>query len=84
MPATSQPLKGTLRGLSLGCTETSEFKRKVAALERELKQQQESTQAVGEEPSHVPRAPWCSTSALHLCPLGSWGKGEGNSRGRWA
>lgn len=46
MPATSQHL----RGLSLGCTETTELKRKVAALEGELKQQQESTKAVGEEP----------------------------------
>lgn len=46
MPATSQHL----RGLSLGCTETTELKRKVAALEEELKQQQESTKAVGEEP----------------------------------
>lgn len=54
-------LREPLKGLSFGCIETSDLKRKVATLERELKQQQESTQAVGEEPcpiapDHVPCA----------------------------
>lgn len=61
----------------------------MATLERELKQQQESMQAVGEE-SHrvalnpVPCARWCSRmSTLHLCPLGFWGR-EREPQGEWA
>jgi len=48
-PSPGEPLKG----LSLAAaTETSDLKTKVATLEGELKQQRESTQAVGEESRH--------------------------------
>lgn len=82
-PGPRKPLKG----LSLGCTETSDLKMKVATLERELKQQQETTQAVGEEPCHiapyhVPCIRWYGqTSTLYLCALGFGGKDKGNHKG---
>lgn len=49
---------------------------KVATLERELRQQQETMRAMGENPYHVaayrvPRVRWCSRmSSLYLCALG--------------
>lgn len=81
-PGPRKPLKG----LSLGCTETSDLKMKVATLERELKQQQETMQAVGEEPCHiapyhVPCIRWYGrTSTLYLCALGFRDKDKGNHK----
>lgn len=69
-----------LKGLSLGCTETSDLKMKVATLERELKQQLETTQDVGKEPCHIapyhmPCIWWYHRmSTISLCTLGFWGK----------
>lgn len=49
-PGPGEPLKEPLKGLSrVAATETSDLKMKVASLEGELKQQRESTQAMGEE-----------------------------------
>lgn len=60
---------------------------KVATLEGELKQQQESTQAVGKEPYHLapyhaPCTRYGRTSTC-LCSSGFWDKGKGNHKGGW-
>lgn len=81
-------LRKLLKGLSLGCTETSDLKMKVATLEKELKQQLETTQAVGEEPCpiapyHVPCIRWYRrTSTLYLCTLGFGAKIKNHKGGR--
>lgn len=78
--------KGTSDGPLSLAIETSDLKMKVATLEGELEQQQESMQAMGEEPHHValchmPCVQWCSwISTLCLCPLGFWGREKGTTR----
>lgn len=74
--------KGTSDGPLSLAIETSDLKMKVATLEGELEQQQESMQAMGEEPHHValchmPCAQWCSwISTLCLLSPGLLGQRE--------
>lgn len=78
----------TLKGLSLAAaTETSDLKTKVATLEGELKQQRESTQAVGEESRrgarHLSPALGGQTTSPQSLSPGLRGQSQGNHRGGW-
>lgn len=85
-PGSKEPLKR----LSLGCTETSDLKKRVAALEGELKQHQESMQAMGEEPRHTaPNHESCAQwshrmSTLYPVPWASGAKIKATTKGGWA
>lgn len=70
----------------MAAIETSDLKMKVATLEGELKQQQESLQAVGEEPRHtalhhMPCAGWCGCMSPSISvPWGSRVKIKGTTK----